>query len=136
LIHGRALRERRPAGAPDAGDRMLQLLVNKVATLGDEFSPLAPDHEQIHDLLDQTGAVGISSMRNYFGPERLEPRASHLPALRYWTFALPAPGSRQPASLLRVTFAEDARGAGWEYQGDERTALLVAGLVAARMMRR
>jgi hypothetical protein len=112
------------------------LLVNKVATLGGGFQPLAPDAGAVHQLLDEAGSIGISAMRHRFGPERLEPRPGPHAALHYWTFTLPVAGGRLPTALLRVTLADDVERATWEYQKDQQEALVLAGLVAARILHR
>jgi hypothetical protein len=115
---------------------MPQLLVNKTVSIGPRFLPLASDNDEVQALLRQASGLKLSGMRTLFGPERLEPRGAGLPALRFWSFTAPTAGPARPRSLLRLSFADDAAEVAWDYQGDERPALVLAGLVAARMLRR
>jgi hypothetical protein len=115
---------------------MPQLNVNRIASLGGTLRPLAPKDPSVLELLDRAGHLTPSAMRAHFGPERLEPRGRGLPAVPFWSFTLPATPPARPRGLLRVSFPEQTDQASWEYQEDEAPALVLAGIVIARLLRR
>jgi hypothetical protein len=115
---------------------MPHLNVNKIASIGGPFRPLAPEDPAILELLDRAGHLAPSAMRALVGPERLEPRGRGLPAVPFWSFTLPANPPARPRGLLRVSFPEQIDQARWEYQQDEASAFVLAGMVIATLLRR